>query len=110
MCGIKFVEKDMYAIIKYNQEKDARTAITHYNNSPFCFTPGCKEKLKIEKYAHQDHVQVDDQPLNQEFESELSRVHNDLKILSENSKLLFDPLTLDLMFIMDCTSSMTPWI
>ena len=56
MCGIKFVEKDMYAIIKFNNEKDAKTAISHYNDGPFCFTLGCKDRLKVEKYAHQDHV------------------------------------------------------
>ena len=48
--------------------------------------------------------------MNLELEQQLSRVYSDLQIFFQNSNLLFTPMILDLMFIMDCTESMSPWI
>lgn len=57
-------------------------------------------------------VEVDDGPLNQELDSNLKMLSSDLNIFLENSKMFpgTNPMTLDLMFIMDCTYSMSPWI
>ena len=47
---------------------------------------------------------------NLEFQKNLSEINNDLKLLEEYQKQIIARASLDILFIMDCTGSMGPWI
>jgi len=48
--------------------------------------------------------------MNLELSSNIVKLYSHLKIICDKSNGLFKPQALDLMFIMDCTSSMGSWI
>ena len=48
--------------------------------------------------------------MNSELSTNMEKLYSHLKIICDKSNGLFKPQTLDLMFIMDCTNSMSSWI
>ena len=66
-------------------------------------TQQCEEEIK--KY-YRDNVQVNLKEMN----GQLGRIFTDLKRIQPVRDLIYAGRGLDLMFIMDCTGSMEPWI